>query len=110
MSIYKNTSYGDSHSQQCDIRDRSLNPLYKYGLREARVHTEVRYEPHYGYGCKTRYDPYECYTCEITLDQKGFSELVGDLERIEHEEWLRKNNPSLQAAWDHYQTILNLVK
>jgi hypothetical protein len=29
---------------------------------------------------------------------------------MQEEEWLRKNNPSLQKAWEHYQTVLGLVK
>lgn len=104
-------------SQQVDIRDKYFRPLHKYGLKEAHVSRELRYDdPYYSlrYNDTSNneyyFKPEEYYTYEITLDQRGFDEMVSDLDRIDYEEWLRKNNPSLQKAWEHYQTVLGLVK
>lgn len=117
MATYNSYSNSNS-SQQVDIRDKYFRPLHKYGLKEAHMSRELGYDSPY-YSCFRYIDtsnseyylkPKEYYTYEITLDQRGFDEMVSDLDRIDYEEWLRKNNPGLQAAWEHYQTILNLVK
>ena len=118
MATYLNSYSNSNSSQQVDIRDKYFRPLHKYGLKEAHMSRELAYDSPYYYGFRNidtgnneyYLKPKEYYTYEITLDQRGFDEMVSDLDRIDYEEWLRKNNPSLQAAWEHYQTILNLVK
>lgn len=116
------TNYYDrrnTNSQQVDIRDRYFRPLHKYSIREAHLNREVhlRYDdPYYYSGAGYRdtsissYGTREHNTYEITFDQLGLDKLTSDLSKIEEEEWLRKNNPSLQKAWEHYQTVLGLVK
>jgi len=115
------TNYYDrrnTNSQQVDIRDRYFRPLLKYGIREAHCSRELRYDDptwYYSRGyvdssINDFYRPKENTAFEIKLDKEGLEAMMYDLDRIDHEEWLRKNNPSLQAAWDHYQTVLGLVK
>lgn len=117
MTMATYNSYKNSNSQQVDIRDRRVRPLRKYGLKEAHVSRELRYDRNYYFTRPNKgmidhdlYRPDEYYIYEITMDQKGFDEMVSDLDRVDYEEWLRKNNPSLQKAWEHYQTVLGLVK
>lgn len=118
MTMATYNSYGNSNYQQVDIRDRRFRPLFKYGLKEAHVSRKLRYDDPYYSSFRYNntsisedfYRPGEYYTYEITLDQRGFDEMVRDLDRIDYEEWLRSRNPSLQKAWEHYQTVLGLVK
>lgn len=101
-------------SHQIDIsRESILRPLQKYDIQEAHVNRGVRYDYSARY-CDTSIDSYyrprEHSTVEITFDRAGLEKLSVDLYKMQEEEWLRKNNPSLQKAWEHYQTVLGLVK
>ena len=106
MTMATYNSYGNSNSQQVDIRNSYFRPLHKYGIIEAHYIREVRLR----YYSSAEYRTREHNTFEIKFDQTGLDKLSLDLYKIEEEEWLRKNNPSLQAAWEHYQTVLGLVK
>jgi hypothetical protein len=106
-----NYDHRRSISQPVDVRDRYFRTLQKYRVRSANY---TRYdEPFYSRNydnISSYYRPTDHCTFEIILDEQGLKDMVDDLDRIEHEEWLRKNNPSLQKAWEHYQTVLGLVK
>lgn len=110
MTMATYNSYKNSNSQQVDIRNSYFRPLHKYGIREAHYIREVRYDDPIWYYSSAEYRTREHNTFEIKFDQTGLEKLSLDLYKIEEEEWLRKNNPSLQAAWEHYQTVLGLVK
>jgi hypothetical protein len=105
-------------SHQIDIsRESILRPLQKYDIREAHVNRGVR-GVRYDYSVagyrdtsiNSYYRSREHSTVEITFDRAGLEKLSVDLYKMQEEEWLRKNNPSLQKAWEHYQTVLGLVK
>jgi hypothetical protein len=88
-------------------KERIFRPLQKYDIIEAHINRRVPFD--YG-SVNSYYRPREHSTVEITFDQEGLEKLSVDLYKIQEEEWLRKNNPSLQKAWEHYQTVLGLVK
>jgi hypothetical protein len=109
-----------SYTSQVDIRDTYFSPLYKYGLREVHYNAEMRYADPYWVDYSNNSimrRPEEHGTFDITIDRKGLEAIMSQLERneseskrCEYEKWLREQNPSLQAAWEHYQTVLGLVK
>jgi hypothetical protein len=94
-------------SQQFDTGHRYFRPLHKYGIRDAHLNREVQ---RYDYSAAGSISPRGYGTYEIEFEEAGLDKLTTDLYKIEEEERLRKYNPSLQAAWDHYQTVLGLVK
>lgn len=96
-----------------DIRDRIIAPLRRYDIRKVYRTSEMRYEythSRLGSSDNIRCPPQEESIFEINISERGLRKMSSDLDEIQHEEWLRKNNPSLQQAWDHYQTVLALCK
>lgn len=103
-------------SHQVDTRNQYFAPLRHYDILNAEYTAELTRRQHSDYLTTLRPNdpasdysqPYE--TVEIKFVKRGLEKLLTELDIAEKEKYLRKQNPALQAAWDHYQTVLGLVK
>ena len=102
-----------NQSRPIDARHGYFGPLRKYTILSAE-YTEENRVP---YSCRSYYA--SCYpdsfttsqeTFEIKFERRGLERLLDKLDTSEREELLRQQNPALQKAREHYQTISGLVK
>jgi FMN phosphatase YigB (HAD superfamily) len=97
-------------SQSVDIRHRYLDPLRKYNILSAEY--TQRENPRYYYdridGYRYSHPSEESF--QIEFEKQGLEKLLGKLDALEREEYLRKEYPALQNAWEQYQLVLELMK
>jgi hypothetical protein len=103
-----------NNSVNIDSRDRMFEPLSKYRLLNAEYTRELMhdldYRAAYAYDSIHYRTPHDQIVFELKFYKEDLYKLMDDLEKIEQEEHIRKQNPAAQKAWEEYQLILSLVK
>jgi hypothetical protein len=108
MSDYQN--YYNKKSQSVDIRHGFFGPLRKYNIISAE-YTQGSPGYHYDRIDGYRYSyPSSEESFQIEFEKQGLEKLLGKLDALEREEYLRKQYPALQKAWEQYQLVLELMK
>lgn len=94
-------------SRSVDIRHGYFGPLIKYNI----VSAEYTQRPYYDRMDAYRYSyPSSEESFQIEFEKRGLEKLLGKLDALEREEYLRKEYPALQNAWEQYQLVLELMK
>jgi hypothetical protein len=104
-----------NNSVNIDPRDRMFKPLSRYRLVNAEYTRELThdldYRTAYAYDSSIHYRaPHEQIVFELKFYKEDLYKLMDDLEKIEHEEHIRKQYPAAQKAWEQYQLVLELMK
>jgi len=97
-------------SKSVDVRHGYFDPLRKYNILSAeytqQLHSRYYYDRIDGY----RHSPPSEESFQIEFEKQGLEKLLGKLDALEREEYLRKQYPALQNAWEQYQLVLELMK
>jgi hypothetical protein len=90
-------------SKSVDVRHGYFDPLRKYNILSAE-YTQQLHSRYY------RHSPPSEESFQIEFEKQGLEKLLGKLDALEREEYLRKQYPALQNAWEQYQLVLELMK